>query len=214
MSDTFTITAKERDQYGKSDSRRQRRLANKIPAVIYGAHENNRHILLEHNEIDRALNNEAFYSHILTINLGDGSEQVVLKSLQRHPVKPTILHMDFLRIKAGEAIDKDVPLHFINEETAAGLKHGGMVVHQINQVQIRCLPKDLPEYIEVDIKNLDVGDSLHISDLPNIEGVEYTALSHGDNSYDVSVVTMNEPRDHSAAAEEETEAEDEDSTED
>lgn len=208
----FTITAKERTQYGKSETRRQRRLANKIPAVIYGAKEDNRHILLEHNEIDRALNNEAFYSHILTINTDNDSEQVVLKSLQRHPVKPTILHMDFLRIKAGETIEKSVPLHFINEETAVGLKHGGMVVHQINQVQIRCLPKNLPEYIEVDIKDLDVGDSLHISDLPELEGVEYTALSHGDNSYNVSVVTMNEPRDHSAEeeVEEDIESEEED----
>lgn len=213
MTDTFTINAQERTGYGKAETRRQRRLANKIPAVIYGANENNRHVLLEHNEIDRALNNEAFYSHILTINFNDGSEQVVLKSMQRHPVKPTILHMDFLRIKAGEAIDKSVPLHFINEDKAAGLKHGGMVVHQQNQVEIRCLPKDLPEYIEVDIKDLELGDSLHISDLPNLEGIEYTALAHGDNSYNVSIVTMNEPRDHSQEPEEEVADDEEEQSE-
>lgn len=215
MSD-FTITAQERNQYGKSVNRRARRLDNKIPAVIYGAKEANRHIMLEHNEIERALNNEAFYSHILKIDLNNDSEQVVLKSLQRHPVKPTILHMDFLRVKEGEAIDKSVPIHFVNEDKAAGLKHGGMVVHQLNQVEIRCLPKDLPEYIEVDIQNLELGESLHISDLPQIPGIEYTALAHGDNSYNVSIVTMNEPRDHSVEPgpeEEEAEETEEDDTE-
>lgn len=214
MSD-FTITAQQRNEFGKSHTRRERRLNNKIPAVIYGAKEDNRHIMLEHNEIERALNNEAFFSHILKIDLGKNSEQVVLKSMQRHPVKPTILHMDFLRVKEGEAIDKSVPIHFVNEDKAAGLKHGGMVVHQLNQVEIRCLPKDLPEYIEVDIQDLELGQSLHISDLPSMPGIEYTALAHGDNSYNVSIVTMNEPRDHSVepGPEEEAEETEEDETE-
>src|SRR5690606_34860955 len=132
------------------------------------------------NELIRHLEHEAFYSHIITLDLGGQSESVILKDLQRHPAKAQILHADFLRVSKTKKIHVNVPLHFINEDTCKGVKlGGGSIAHNLTQLEVACLASDLPEYIEVDLADVDVGQILHISDLKLPKGVESVALSHG-----------------------------------
>lgn len=188
MADLFELTAEIRTQSGKAESRRLRRLAEKVPAIIYGAGKASLPVAIHHRHITAALKNEAFYSHILTLNVEGTPEKVVLKALQRHPYKPQILHADFLRVSATEKLYMNVPIHFLNEETAPGVKlSGGMVSRLMNEIEVRCLPADLPEYIEVDLANLKIDQSLHLSDLTLPQGVEAVALLHGDDRSVVSI---------------------------
>lgn len=176
----FTLNAQDRTLEGKGASRRLRRLEAKVPAVIYGGTEPAQSITLELRELVKALENEAFFSHVLTINVDGKPQQAVIKALQRHPVKNLPMHADFLRVSANQKLVRKVPLHFINQDTCVGVKvGGGEITHYTSEVEIACLPADLPEFIEVDMLALDVGKTLHLSDLKLPKGVEIPALALG-----------------------------------
>jgi large subunit ribosomal protein L25 len=197
----YELNAEIRTDEGKGASRRLRR-DDKIPAIIYGGNKDPQPITLAHKEVFHSLEHEAFYSSILTVNLGGKQEKAVLKDLQRNPAKPRILHMDLLRVSETEKLHMNVPLHFINEDIAPGVKEGGLVSHLMNNLEITCLAKDLPEYLEVDLANVELGHSLHISDVLMPSGVESVALSHGPE-HDLPVASINAPRVAKADVEEE-----------
>ena len=201
MSENLTINAEARSDMGKGASRRLRH-AGLVPGIIYGADKEPEMITVKHNELVHALEDEAFYSSILNVDVGGNSQQVVLKDLQRHPAKPFIMHLDLLRISHKTAIKMQVPLHFINQETAPAVKGGGTASHNMTEVEISCLPADLPEYIEVDCGGLDIGDSIHLSELSLPEGVEIPMLALGED-YDSAVVTILASRASKADEEEE-----------
>jgi large subunit ribosomal protein L25 len=186
----FELDATVRHEIGKGASRRLRR-EEKVPGVVYGGGKQPVSLTLEHKHVAKALESEAFYSHILTLKTGSEAERVILKDVQRHPFKPRIFHVDFQRIRADEKIHMHIPLHFINAEKAPGAKAGGLISHIINDVEISCLPDNLPEYIEVDVGNMELNDILHLSHLKLPKGVELVALAHGD---DKSVVSIHMPR--------------------
>jgi large subunit ribosomal protein L25 len=187
MAANFIVNAEQRSDTGKGASRRLRRVG-KVPGILYGAHKEPTMISMAHNELVRQLNDEAFYSNLLNLNLNGAQETVVLKDLQRHPAKPFILHVDFQRVQSDEKIRLNVPLHFVNENTCPGVKAGGAVSHQLTDVEITCLPKDLPEFIEVDMSAMNVGDALHLSELKLPDGVEYPS-SEGEDYIVVSIHT-------------------------
>lgn len=178
MSNVFEFVAESRGQSGKSAARRARRTGN-VPAVIYGGHGEPQMLLLRHNEVIKHLEHEAVYSHVLDVNVDGKTEKAVLKGVQRHPAKFQILHMDFLRVTMSEALKVHVPLHFINEQTSIGGKKGGIVTHAMIDVEVSCLPTALPDYIEVDLIGLDIGESAHLSDIVLPAGVEIVALAQG-----------------------------------
>lgn len=201
MSTVFELSANTRESIGTGASRRLRRLENRIPAILYGAGESPQTLSFDHNQVLRALENEAFYSHILNIHIDGKLQKAVLKDLQRHPYKPRIVHMDLLRITAKEKITMSVPLHFKGETIAPGVKDaGGVLARLLNSVEVRCLPDALPEYIEIDVSRLGLDESLHLSQIPLPKGVELIALTHED---DRPVVNIHIPR---AVIEEETTA--------
>ena len=175
----FNITAEVRSDLGKGASRRLRH-EGKVPAVIYGAEKDPVSLTLDHDNLFHHLENEAFYSHILTIDVAGTKEKAVLKDLQRHPSKPIIMHADFMRVSEKEKLKMHVPLHFINEEEAPGVKQGGIVTHNITEVEVQCLPKDLPEYLEVDLTGLEIEQILHLTDVKLPAGVELVELLHGE----------------------------------
>lgn len=188
MADLFELTAEIRTQPGKGASRRLRRLAEKVPAIVYGAGKASQPITLSHHQMKNALKNEAFYSHILTLNIDGTQEKVVLKDLQRHPYKPQILHADFLRISATEKLYMNVPIHFLNEETAHGVKiDGGIISRLMAELEIRCFPGDLPEYIDIDLANLKIDESIHLSEIKLPKGVELVALLHNNDQPVVNI---------------------------
>lgn len=188
MSDKYQITAEVRNQLGKGASRRMRRLENQIPAVVYGADKQPLSIMINGHQLNNALKHEGFYTHILTLSVAGAAEKVILKSLHRHPSKPQILHADFMRVSANEKLTMHVPFHFINEETAHGVKmEGGKITRMLNDVEIRCLPKDLPEFIEVDLANLRLNESIHLSQLNVPKTIELVPLSHEDDRPVVSI---------------------------
>lgn len=175
----YEINAEKRDVQGKGASRRLR-LTGNVPAVLYGAGKDAVNIQLKHNDVLQHTEHEAFYSSILTLNCDGKSERVVLKDMQRHPFKAQIMHMDFLRIDESSRITMRVPLHFINEEDCIGVRSGGGIIgHLLTELEVMCLPKDLPEYIEVDVLDLELGETIHLSTLQMPEGVEIAALVHG-----------------------------------
>ncbi|MCK9397202.1 MAG: 50S ribosomal protein L25/general stress protein Ctc [Methylobacter sp.] len=178
MSNVFEFVAESRGQSGKSAARRVRRTGN-VPAVIYGGHGEPQMLVLSHNEVIKHLAHEAVYSHVLDISVDGKMEKAVLKGVQRHPAKFQILHMDFLRVTMSEALKVHVPLHFINEHTSVGGKKGGIVTHAMVDVEVSCLPTALPDYIEVDLSGLDIGESAHLSDIVLPVGVEIVALAQG-----------------------------------
>ncbi|MEY3220770.1 MAG: hypothetical protein RIT27_2127 [Pseudomonadota bacterium] len=193
----FEVTAEIRQDQGKGASRRLRH-AGKVPAILYGAGKEAVALTLRHSEMLRHLANESFYSHILSLKVGEKVEQVVLKDLQRHPARPIIMHADFMRVSASEKITMHVPLHFLNEQVCVGVKQGGGVIsHQMVEIEIRCLPKDLPEFIEVDLLNLQLGQIVHLSELTLPAGVEIPMLAHG-AEHDLPVVSVH--KGHGGAA--------------
>ncbi|MEM6818564.1 MAG: 50S ribosomal protein L25/general stress protein Ctc [Pseudomonadota bacterium] len=193
MTDKIDLVAEFREDQGKGASRRLRK-EGKVPAILYGAGRQPRSISLQHNKLQRALEDESFYSSVLNIMVGDKSQEAILKDLQRHPAKNQILHVDLQRIVAGEAIRMSVPLHFTGEDVAPGVKlQGGVVAHLINEVEVVCLPKDLPEYIEVDVSELDIDSIVHLSDIKLPKGVEVPQLAQG-SDYDQPVVSISKPR--------------------
>jgi large subunit ribosomal protein L25 len=189
---TFTVNAETRADMGKGASRRLRR-AKRVPAIMYGKGHEPQALTLGHDEVIRSLENEAFYSSILTIKVGNNEAKAVLRDLQRHPFRAVIMHVDFQRINENEKLQMRVPLHFSGQELAPGTKNGGLFAHVMTDILISCLPKDLPEYIVADVSQLDVGDTLHISDLKLPAGVESVELAHG-IEHDLPVVSVHVPR--------------------
>ncbi len=192
--ENFTLIAQARDVQGKGASRRLRRLEALVPAIVYGGDKAPANITVPHKDLLKHLESEAFYSHIITLQIDGASELVILKDLQRHPARPVVLHADFLRVSATKKIHVNVPLHFINEESSKGVKTGGGIVsHSMTQLEVSCLPADLPEYIEVDFADVEVGEIIHISDLKLPAGVESVALAHGAD-HDLPVAAIHKPR--------------------
>jgi large subunit ribosomal protein L25 len=184
----FEFVAESRGQSGKGAARRLRRKG-EIPAVIYGGHLDPQTIVLNHNEVIKHLDREAVYSHILDVVVDGKAQKAILKGVQRNPARFQILHLDFQRINMAEMVKVHVPLHFINEHSSVGGKKGGIATHSMVDVEVSCLPSSLPEYIEVDLANLDIGASLHLSDLVLPAGVEIVALAQGPE-HDLPVVSM------------------------
>jgi large subunit ribosomal protein L25 len=194
MSTDFTLHAKGREDTGKGASRRLRRLAGEIPAIVYGGKKNPARIALIHKDVKKALENEAFYSHIIALDIDGKSEDVIVKDVQRHPAKAIVLHMDFLRVSKNTKLQTRVPLHFINEDICVGVKlGGGLIAHSMTELEIMCLPADLPEYLEVDMADVDLGQTLHISDIKLPKGVESVALSHG-GDHDLPIAAVNKSK--------------------
>ncbi|HSG61181.1 MAG TPA: 50S ribosomal protein L25/general stress protein Ctc [Pseudomonadales bacterium] len=204
MSD-FTLIANAREDMGKGASRRLRH-AGLVPGIVYGGKkEAPQMITLNHKDLIKSLENEAFFAHIIELSVDGKKQDVIIKDLQRHPAKNSVVHADFLRVVKGTKITVNVPLHFINEDTCVGVKtQGGRVTHAMNELEISCLPKDLPEFLEVDLKTLEAGHSLHISDIKMPKGVESVALSHGPE-HDLPVASVIPPKGGVAAEEGEAE---------
>ncbi|TLP70726.1 50S ribosomal protein L25/general stress protein Ctc [Pseudomonas nitroreducens] len=178
----FVLNAQERSDLGKGASRRLRRNEGLIPAVVYGGEKAPQSLTLELREVSKLLENEAAFSHVITLNVGSAKETVLIKALQRHPSKGFVMHADFQRVVAGQKLTAHVPLHFINEATAVGVKvGGGEISHVIAEVEVSCLPKDLPEFIEVDLAQVALGQIVHLSDLKLPKGVELVQLAHGND---------------------------------
>lgn len=189
----FELEAEVRADIGKGASRRLRH-ADKVPAVVYGAGEDAVSLTLDHNKALHALSHESFYSHILTLKVGKKHEKVILKDIQRHPAKPRIAHIDFLRVRADQKLHMHVPLHFIGEDDAPGLLEGGVISHLMTDLEISCLPADLPEFLEVDVSKLALDQSVHMSEIKLPKGVELVAFAHGVEEHDQAVVSIHIPR--------------------
>jgi large subunit ribosomal protein L25 len=182
MKEDFDLIAEIREGQGKGASRRLRR-EGKVPAIIYGAGRPPRQLAFDHNRVLQQLQNESFYSSILSIKVGDRNQAAIVKDIQRHPARNRIMHMDFQRIVADEKIKMNVPIHYLNAEAAVGVKQGGGSVSQlITDIEVTCLPKDLPEYFEVDIAELELNEMLYMSDIKTPEGVEIPQLAQGDEA--------------------------------
>jgi len=189
MSDNFDLIAEIREDQGKGASRRLRHTG-KVPAIIYGAGRPPRALVFDQNKVMLKLENESFYSSVLNIKVGEKSQAAILKDLQRHPAKHMIMHMDFQRIVDDVEIKMNVPLHFLGEDVAPGVKTGGGAVsHLVNDVEVSCLPKYLPEYLEIDVSELELDAMLHLSDIKLPEGVEIPGLVAGEES-DQGVVSI------------------------
>jgi large subunit ribosomal protein L25 len=203
MAKTHEILAQGRKDEGKGASRRLRRAAF-VPAVVYGAGQPAESIQIEHNTILLAAKHEWFFSSVLDLNVDGKVQKVLVRDWQKHPFKQQMMHMDFLRINENEAIRVNVPLHFLNQEKSAAGKTAGVVIsHNLNEVEVSCLPKDLPEFIELDLVDLKPGDIVHLSQLKLPANVEIPALHLGAD-HDVAVVTavtVQEEVDEAPAAE-------------
>ncbi|GBE11446.1 50S ribosomal protein L25 [bacterium BMS3Abin12] len=179
MEAEFILNAELRSDKGKGASRRLRH-ANKVPAILYGGDGESTSLTLDHNEILQRLRHEAFYSHVLTVKMPGRQEKAILRDLQRHPSKQQILHVDLQRVSEAEAIHVHVPLRFTGADVSPGVKQsGGVVSHQMVEVEVECLPADLPEFIEVDLSDLELGGAIHLSELKLPEGVSVVELMHG-----------------------------------
>jgi len=187
----FELKSEVRTLSGRTDSRRLRK-AGKVPAIVYGGGETPRPVVLDHNALFHQMNREAFYTSILTLTIGAESQQVVVKAVERHPVKPLIMHLDFQRVREDQAITLNVPIHFLNEANAKGVKdQGGVVDHLLTDVEVTCLPRYLPEYLEIDVTALELNQILRLSDIKLPEGVSLVALAH---DLDHPIVAINPPR--------------------
>ena len=228
MSDQIVLHAKKREEQGKGASRRLRKQG-QVPTIIYGAGKEPKMISLDHNKLLRYEMDESFFSSILKVEIDGGDEEnVIIRDYQRDPVKPFVLHVDLLRIKMSEKMHTTTPLHFVGDEEAAGIKAGGILQRLITEVDILCMPADLPEAIEVDVSALDIGDSLHLSQIVMPEGVELAAMIQMDEAdeedkatMDLGIVSIQAPRaeveeidEEAAGAEGDDSAADSDSSDD
>ncbi len=187
MSNEFTLNAEARADAGKGASRRLRHTA-RIPGIIYGGETAPEMISIETRELVKALENEAFYSHILTINVGGKKEQAVIRDLQRHPAKGFPMHADFLRVDKTHKITMMVPVHFLNEDKCTGVKNeGGEIQHNLAEVEVSCLPQNLPEFLEVDMTDIKLNQIVHLSDIKLPKGVELVQLAH---QHDLPIVAV------------------------
>jgi len=190
----ITINAETRTDLGKGASRRLRHQA-KIPAIVYGSGEPVS-LTIDLREVRPHVDTEVFYASIIDLKI-DGKkteESVIVRDIQHHPFKIDVMHVDFQRVDAKKKMHMHVQLHFTGEELSPGVKSGGQVNHVVNEVEVSCLPKDIPEFIEVDISALDTGESIHLTELNVPKGVELTALSHGDENHDTAVVSIHMPK--------------------
>ena len=178
MAGSFVFEAQVRSELGRGHSRRLRQVG-KVPAVLYGGGADPIGLVFDHNKVLKALENEATFSHILTLRFDGKEETAILKDLQRHPSRPIIMHMDFQRVSESQKIRVHVPIHFLNQETSVGAKKGGVVTHNLVDIEVSCLPMHLPEFIEVDMAKVDLGDSVHLSDIKLPPGVAIVELMHG-----------------------------------
>ena len=187
----FIVNAEPRTAQGKGASRRLRR-EGKVPAILYGGKSEPSNLQIDAYELFHHLENEAFFSHILVVKTPDGEDRAVLKDVQRHPAKPTVLHVDFQRVVAGQAIKMNVPLHFTNEGSSPATKDGGVIEHLATEVEILVLPKDLPEFIEVDLGALELDVTVHLSEIKLPKGVKLAVLEHGGD--DAGIVVAHKAR--------------------
>jgi large subunit ribosomal protein L25 len=188
MLSVFEFAAESRVEVGTGKSRRFRR-AGRVPAVLYGGGKSPLLLSLNHNEVIKRLEHESVYSHILDVVVDGVAEKAVLKAVQRNPSKFQVLHMDFLRVNAGELLRAKVPLHFINESTCIGVKKGGVANHVLTEIEVECFPGELPDFVEVDLVDLDINETCHLSNLKLPAGVRVVALSQGED-HDLSVVSI------------------------
>lgn len=202
----YELNATVREVQGKGASRRLRRLEAVTPAIVYGGDKAPANVQLALKDLNKAFEDEGFFSHIVTLNVEGGeAENVLIKDVQRHPYKPMVLHVDFQRVSNDTIIKQHIPLHFINEETCKGVKlQGGKITHVMSDVVVICAAGKLPEFIEVDLEAVEVGTQIHLSDLKLPEGVEILALTHGAD-HDASVAHVDVPK-GSAADDEEADA--------
>jgi large subunit ribosomal protein L25 len=192
------VVAFPREKQGTGASRRLR-TSGRVPGIIYGADKPPRTIEVDQNALLRHLKMEAFHASILDMSVDGNKERVLLRDFQMHPWKPIALHVDFQRVDPTKKIHMRVPLHFLNQETAPGVKlGGGSIQHVTNDLEVQCLPDALPEYIEVDLGNMQVGDAIHVQDLKLPEGVEITAKLRQDNA---AIVLLAVPREQAAEEE-------------
>ena len=194
MSDQFELYAEVREDLGKGASRRLRRLADQVPAIIYGAGKDPQPLSIIRKDLEKALENEAFFSHVLVVNIGGKKEKAILKDLQRHPARNSVTHADFLRVDEKVAIKVHVPIHFLNEKTCHGVKvQGGMIQHQATDIEVLCLPTDIPEYIEVDMADVKTGEIIHLSNVKLPKGVTSVALALGED-HDLAIASVVAPK--------------------
>jgi len=194
MSIKFELEAEIRTDLGRGASRRLRH-SDRVPAIIYGGGETATSITLDHKKVVHALSHEAFYSHILDLKTAEKIEKVILKAVQRHPAKPRVQHLDFQRVRADQKLHMHVPLHFIGEEKSLAVNKGGVFSHILSDVEVSCFPAHLPEFIEVDVSNMQLDETLHLSNLNLPEGVQLVAFAHGvDENHDMPVVSIHIPR--------------------
>ncbi len=202
MSDQFEVQAELREDMGKGASRRLRRHADKVPAIIYGGDKEPQPLTLIRKDLEKSLENEAFYSHVLTVNIGGDVQKAILKDLQRHPAKNSVMHADFLRVSDKVALKVHVPIHFLNEESCHGVKmQGGIIQHLETDIEVSCLPGDIPEYIEVDMAKVETGQIVHLSDITLPAGVTSVALALGED-HDLAISSVIAPKGGSAADDE------------
>ncbi len=191
---SFELKAQPRNQMGTTQVRRLRRAGNVVPGILYASGQASQPITLAHNELAKALSNEAIFTNIITLTVNGESHKVVIKDLLRHHTKPHILHIDFKQIKANEKLIMEIPIHYLGGEECPGVKVGnGVVSHLISEVKIKCLPADLPEYLEVDISHLELDQTLHLSDLPLPAGVELT-IAKLDEEHNLPMVSVHVPK--------------------
>jgi len=205
MATTHEIKATARNDEGKGASRRLRH-SGFVPAVVYGAGQAPQSIQIEHNTILLSAKHEWFFSSVLDLNVDGKVEKVLVRDWQKHPYKLQMLHMDFQRVDPNKALHINVPVHFLNQEKSAAAKTSGVVIsHNLTEVEVSCLPKDLPEFIELDLADLKPGDIVHLSQLKLPKGVEIVALHLGAD-HDIAVVTANTVKEEVEAAPAEGEA--------
>lgn len=194
MPEQFELVARVRARSGTHLVRRLRREGD-VPAVLYGGGKDNVSIAINHDILFHSLEKEEFHSAIIIINTDGKKEQAILRDVQRQPHKTSILHADFQRIDENRTLTMTMPVHFLGEEDCRGVRAGGVLSHLINDVEISCLPRDLPEQIELDVSNLELNESLHLSDISLPEGVNLTALMHDEtHDHDLAVVSVSPPR--------------------
>lgn len=189
---SLNVVARGADLQGKGASRRLRK-QNLVPAIIYGADKEPLSVSIRYNELIKALENEAFFSHILTLNVeGQDTEEVVIKALQRHPVKNVPVHADFQRIVRGQAMHIIVPVHYVGADDAPGHKKGGVFVSNATELEVTCIPSKIPEFLTVDVSNMEIGDSVHLMDIKMPEGVVIRELEVAE-PFNRTVATMQAP---------------------
>jgi large subunit ribosomal protein L25 len=194
MSDQFELIAEVRTDLGKGASRRLRRFDGRVPGIIYGGDKAAQPVSLIRKDLEKALENEAFYSHVLAVKVGDVTEKAILKDMQRHPAKNRVTHVDFLRIDDNVAIKLHVPIHFLNEDTCYGVKtQGGMIQHQATDIEVQCLPANIPEFIAVDMLTVETGQIIHLSDVVLPAGVTSVALALGED-HDLAIASVIAPK--------------------